>query len=56
MAKSKLFKDLDVEIVGGKKLTIEDAVLISAFIKKDKAKRRQRSPRASKKESKSILD
>ena len=52
MAKSKLFKDLDVEISWWKKTDYEDAVLISAFIKKDKAKRRQRSPRASKKESK----
>jgi hypothetical protein len=55
MTKSKLFKELDVEVIGGKELTAEDSKLISNFIKEDKAKRRHRVQKVSKKANKPVV-
>ena len=55
MTKSRLFKELDVEIIGGKELTPEDSKLISSFIKEHKVKRQRRAKRASKDVKKPLI-
>jgi hypothetical protein len=55
MTKSKLFIDLDIEVIGGKDLSARDSKLISTFIKEDKEKRRLREQKTSKKAKKPVV-
>lgn len=55
MTKKRLFKELDVEIIGGKELTPEDAKLISSFIEEHKIKRKRRAKKASKEVKKPLI-